>query len=264
MSMLLNMGSSASLLRRLVPLALLASVVGVAGFTARAQGYILAADPDITVLFIGNSHTHVNDVPGSVVELAAANGVIVDVEVIAPGGYTLRRHAADANVQAALASGDYDVVVIQEQSQKPAHHSDFIRETAPAADAMARTANASDTRIVYYQTWGRRDGDLYTGHATFGEMQSALTNAYDTLATDTGGTVAPVGETWRYVRDVAPHIELFDADGNHAAAPGSYLAAIVLTETIVEIDLVEAPAVGSIDDDLAGFLLNYANFAPTS
>lgn len=258
------MGSSASLIRRLVPLALLLSIVGVGGFTARAQGYILAEEPDIRVLFIGNSHTHVNDVPGSVVELGRANGVIIDVEVIAPGGYTLRQHAADSNVQAALASGDFDVVVFQEQSQKPAHHTDFSRETAPAADAMARTATASGTRIVYYQTWGRRDGDLYTGHATFGEMQSALTNAYATLAADSGGTVAPVGETWRYVRDVAPHIELFQADGNHAAAPGSYLAAIVLTETVADIDLSTAPGVGGVDDTLAGYLLNYADFAPTS
>ncbi len=224
-------------------------------------GILNPVEPDVRVLFIGNSHTYVNNVPGSVVELADANGVIVEVEVVAPGGHTLREHANDETVQGLVASGDFDFVVLQEQSERPAHYADFNRETAPSADAIARTAQAADVEVIYYQTWGRRDGSPYTGHTSYGEMQSAVTAAYDTLAADTGGEVAPVGETWRYVRRVAPHIELFDADGNHAAPPGSYLAAIVLTETIIDVRLDEAPAVAGVDDQTAGYLLNYAQSA---
>ncbi len=244
------------------PLAFVLALVLTLAPGCSAASSLFAGEADARVLFIGNSHTHVNDVPGMVVELADANGMTVEVDMVAPGGWTLSQHAADGNLREMIATGDYDIVVLQEQSEKPAHHADFQRDTAPSAEALARMAQTHGAEVVFYQTWGREQGSLYTGHNSYDAMQSALTFAYDTMAFDNDAEVAPVGETWRYVRQVAPHIELFSADGNHASPHGSYLAAIVLTEAITDVELTEAPGLGAVDETTAGYLLTYSDGAP--
>ncbi len=242
--------------------ALVAAVLMLVASSCSAATSLGGGEPDMRVLFVGNSHTHANDVPGTVVALADANGTKLEVDMFAPGGWTLAQHSADGELREAIATGGYDVVVLQEQSEKPAHTSDFPRETAPSAAALARLAQTHGAEVVFYQTWGRASGSAYTGHGSYEAMQSAVSLAYESMAADNNGEVAPVGETWRYVRQVAPHIELFSPDGNHGSPSGSYLAAIVLTETIIDVELVEAPGHAGVDDTTAGYLLTYSDGAP--
>src|SRR5690606_13596616 len=71
------------------------------------------------VLFIGNSYTHTNDLPGMFTTLAASLGEDVVTGMSAPGGYTFNQHTQNTATLNALAQGDWDVVVLQEQSQLP-------------------------------------------------------------------------------------------------------------------------------------------------
>ena len=73
-----------------------------------------------SVLFLGNSYTFVNDLPGTFAALAASGGHSVGTRTLAQGGETLAQHAASAADAAAITSGHWDYVVLQEQSEIPA------------------------------------------------------------------------------------------------------------------------------------------------
>jgi hypothetical protein len=73
-----------------------------------------AADPaPLKVLFIGNSHTMVNDVPELFARFAKQSGIQVEKRMIAEGGKTLEYHAGTEIVKENILHGDYDWIVLQ-------------------------------------------------------------------------------------------------------------------------------------------------------
>ena len=77
------------------------------------------------ILFLGNSYTYFNDLPGMVRSLASAAGFSASVTSIAPGGQTLGGHVTSSI--GTINSGDWDVVVIQDQSQRPSFPEGYVR-----------------------------------------------------------------------------------------------------------------------------------------
>ena len=71
------------------------------------------------VLFIGNSFTARNDLPGLIAKLAAARGKSLDHQLISAGGASLRTHWNAGEARRAVEKGHYDRVVLQEQSTLP-------------------------------------------------------------------------------------------------------------------------------------------------
>ena len=213
---------------------------------------------DVNVLFVGNSFTHFHNMPGMVEEIAAANGVTVDTEMIAPGGALLSGHVNDPAVAEAIASGDFDIVVFQEQSQAPAVGQMAAEQTRPAARTLDRMAANAGVDVIWYQTWGHDRGFPEFGLGDYGAMQEAINSTYDALWAELGGDVARVGEAWSVARS-ALSINLYDPDGYHPSPAGSYLAALVLTDTIIEAPAEVAPAVGAVTEDTAQQLLDITN-----
>jgi hypothetical protein len=77
-------------------------------------------NPCLRVLFIGNSYTAVNDLPGMFATLSKAGGHSIQVGADAPGGFSLAQHLNSSDTLEALQSSKWDFVVLQEQSQIPA------------------------------------------------------------------------------------------------------------------------------------------------
>src|SRR4051794_37833515 len=75
--------------------------------------------PAANILFIGNSFTQRNDLPGLLANLAAARGMCIKHKLISAGGASLRTHWNAGRAAQAIASGGYDYVVLQEQSTLP-------------------------------------------------------------------------------------------------------------------------------------------------
>ena len=154
-----------------------------------------AATPDLggmlhqRVLFVGNSFTYVNDVPGHY------HAMLQDVEVeqVTPGGYTLAQHAADARTDGTdlarwLRTGTaeetaFDAVVLQEQSQIGGFVSweaARIASIAGAADLSGLARDHGD-KVVLYETWGYRNGDssnVLLGYGSYLGMQDHLDEGY--------------------------------------------------------------------------------------
>lgn len=56
------------------------------------------AQQQLNVLFIGNSYTYANDLPGTLVQLAAAMGDQVNVDSKTNGGYTFQMQAKKGEI----------------------------------------------------------------------------------------------------------------------------------------------------------------------
>ena len=213
-----------------------------------------AGEADLHVLFVGNSHTHVNDVPGTVEAIARANGTTVETTMIAPGGARLSDHRLDVRVVEAITSGDFDVVVFQEQSQLPSSPQLAAAQTLPAALALDALADDAGLRVVWFETWAHRNGWADGGHDSYSSMQAAVVETYAEIRREAGGDVAIAGQRWSRVRGVG--VELHAGDGVHASPAGSYLAALAITDALlIGVALTEAPSVGDVDGELARQLL---------
>lgn len=212
-------------------------------------------ETDHNVLFIGNSYTHFNDMPAIVEEIADANGVAIEAEMIAPGGAFLHEHLATAEVTVAIQSGDYDTVVFQEQSVAPSIPAFAEQNTLPAARSLDAIADSAGVRVIWFQTWGHVAGFPSEGHTSYESMQGAINRTYDRIVSENGGLVARVGETWSRARNTVP-VALYDEDGTHPSPAGSYLAALEITETIIGVPVSEVPALGEVDEDTARALLS--------
>ena len=187
------------------------------------------------VLFLGNSYTGVNNLPLLTYNLALSLGDTINYDSNTPGGYTYQGHATNATSLAKIAQGNWDFVVLQEQSQKPSFPpSQVATEVYPYAQILVdsiKSANAC-AEPLFYMTWGRKNGDAgncasYPPLCTYDGMQGRLRESYMEMSADNDCSVSPVGATWKYIRDNYPTIELYSADESHPSINGSYLAACV-------------------------------------
>ncbi len=194
------------------------------------------------VLFIGNSYTYVNDLPQMIKDIALSFGDSIVKAQNTPGGYQLVQHASNSTTLSLINAQDWDFVVLQEQSQKPAFSPAQVQsDVYPYAKALNDSikANYSCTETVFYMTWGRKNGDAsncaaYPPICTYNGMQQRLRESYMEMADSNKATVAPVGVAWKNVRDSFPTIELYQPDESHPSLHGTYLAACVFYCTLFQ------------------------------
>ena len=79
----------------------------------------IKAQGDVNILFLGNSYTAVNNLPQLVAKIAESNGKNVYFASSTPGGHLLLQHAENSTSLNLIKEGNWDYVVLQEQSQLP-------------------------------------------------------------------------------------------------------------------------------------------------
>lgn len=192
------------------------------------------------VLFIGNSYTFVNDLPGMFESMTAADDAPHVVSSLATAGATVADHVVDPQLASVLAEG-WDVVVVQGQSVEPIIAYDAFEQGV--LDLATSIDDASPgAELVLFETWARADGspDLAVIGMSAEEMQQALTDGYANAALAVGAIVVPVGRSWANAATDAPEIELYADDGSHPSVAGSFLATCGFFGT-----LTGSPATGS-------------------
>jgi hypothetical protein len=167
----------------------------------------------LKVLFVGNSFTARNDLPGLIAQLAAARGKGLHHDLISAGGASLRTHWNAGTALQAIRTGQDDAVVLQEQSTLPVRNAARMHENVRLFDGAIKAAGA---KTVLYQTWARRNAP---------EDQQAITNAYAAVGRELGATVVPVGRVWQRFLGEHDRPALHDRDQSHPTPAGSYLAA---------------------------------------
>jgi hypothetical protein len=201
------------------------------------------------VLFIGNSFTSVNDLPGTFAKLAKSGGHKVEVGMSAPGGWTLQQHASSSDTLNLLIGSKWDYVSLQEQSQIPSLAGDRESIMYPAVRILATRIKENGAQPVLFLTWAHKDGWPENGMSNYEVMQSNVIQGYLSIANELHAKVAPVGYTWLMELRQNPLMNLWQADGIHPTEAGTYLAACVFYATLFHESPVGLSYHGSLSSE---------------
>lgn len=178
----------------------------------------------LRILFVGNSFTQRNNLPGLLTELAAARDLCIEHTLISAGGASLRTHWNAGRASTAIAADRYDYVVLQEQSTLPLKNAQRMAENIRLFDQAIKQAGS---RTVLYMTWARQ-------HAP--GTQQAITDAYNMIGSELGAIVVPVGLAWQSFHTTFDEPVLYDRDQSHPSLAGSYLAACVFLAVLLQMN----------------------------
>lgn len=187
---------------------------------------------DIALLFMGNSHTSVNDVPGMVEAMVRAGlpGRSV-AAVTAPRSLFLDQHVHDAATLGLLRSSTWSYVVLQ--AQRYSSSGQFTYSTTEAAE-LVRLSRRQGAVPVMFPEWPRRGID---------ETQRIF-DLHVSIARGEPACVPPIPQAWDLALSRYPTLALHAADGNHSAPAGAFLAALVLYATITGLPPSALPTLG--------------------
>jgi hypothetical protein len=194
---------------------------------------------DINLLFMGNSHTASHGLPQTVAALvrAARPARTVHVEVAPDWGF-LEDHASNPRTLELLDRRRWTFVVLQ--AQKYSTSGQFSYPIEPAIE-LARRARASGAVPVLFPEWPRRG---------IAETQRIF-DLHVSIAQREPACVAPIGQAWDLALGRHPDLVLHASDGNHSAAPGALLAAIVIASTMTGAPPDTLPSVAAEGVDAA-------------
>jgi hypothetical protein len=176
------------------------------------------------ILFIGNSFTGRNDLPGLLSAMAASvpESITIETDSVLANGASLRQHWNAGLAAEKVGQGRWDYVVLQEQSTLPIKNAGRFHENVRLFNEIIRQQGA---KTVLYLTWARQNAP---------ETQPVLNEATRSIAGEIGALVAPAGVIWQNARQSHPDLELYDKDGSHPSPTGSYLAACVFYTTLLQ------------------------------
>ena len=184
------------------------------------------AQPDaVRMLFIGNSFTARNDLPGLLAQLAISpdgkTGHAIEHRLIQRGGASLRMHLNKGDAATTMREGPFDYVVLQEQSTLPIKNPTRMHESVREFDALIRAAGA---KTVLYMTWSRLEAAP--------DAQQRIADAYTSVGKGLGAIVVPAGLAGRAFLAKHQTPVLHDPDKSHPTLAGSYLAACTFHATL--------------------------------
>jgi hypothetical protein len=177
------------------------------------------------VLFIGNSLTYTNDLPGTVADLASASGDTVRVLSIALPNFAVIDHALGmSNAVGVIQSQPWDYVVIQQGPTTTQLNRDTLIIAAKILDPYVKAAGG---RVASMMAWPNADES---------HLFDAVRRSSFLAAQAVNGVFMPAGEAWRAALLEDSTIPLYGGDGYHPGPIGTYLAALVIYEKVTGKD----------------------------
>ena len=181
------------------------------------------------ILFLGNSHTQRNDVPGTVAAMLLAGRPRIHATVTtAPGLLHLNERATHEPTLSLLRSRHWDVVVMQAQNYSLSGASVYPND---GSVALVRSVREEGGLPVLYAEWPRRGID---------ETEIIL-DAYRAIALQEPACLPPIPETFDHALAEDPRMRLRASDGNHSSPAGAFLASLILYATISGDDVAQLP-----------------------
>ncbi len=183
------------------------------------------------VLFIGNSLTYFNDLPGTVATLAAAVNAPMEVASVARPNLALIDHLnGKSNALEVIRGADWDYVILQQGPSSLLLSRDTLVIATRLLDAHIRAAGG---RTALFMVWPES-----SRFSVFDDVR----DSYQTAADAVGGIFLPAGDAWRAAWAGDPQLLLYGPDGYHPSELGTYLAALVIYESITGRDSRSLPA----------------------
>ncbi|MCP4709625.1 MAG: hypothetical protein GY869_13445, partial [Planctomycetes bacterium] len=174
--------------------------------------------PPRRILFVGNSYTYYNggiDTHLKNLALSADSDDPIETDRVTFGGYTLEDHWNNSTTLDQIQNGNWDLVILQEQSTRPVNDPELMYEYAGYLDGEITAAGAE---TGFFMTWAREyDPD----------MIEDLAAAYNYIGQELDAAVAPVGRAWQRSIQENPGLGLHNSDGSHPNVFGTYLTVCV-------------------------------------
>lgn len=249
----------------LIGMLLLAGCSAAQTSASNAENQLLLKAPDPPagefpkILFVGNSHTYTNNLPGTFYELTYAMGHESDVYELSEGAYTLESFADTSDelgsiLDQALAAEEWDFVILQENTNNA--FSSPEQNMYPYARILDEKIRAANGQTVFLMTWSPEAGVSMLSRE---QVQSKLSESYITISSELDSLLIPGGDAFMRCIEHYPEIGLWDEeDGQHPSPEGTYLAAC----TAYAILFQESPAgcsyTAGLDNETAGKLQEIA------
>jgi len=201
------------------------------------------------VLWIGNSHTFVHDVPARVQLIGEKQGIPLDIEAVVWSNMRLRGHLDWWYARRRVQAEDWDVVVLQAQSSEAI----FEREEVRKAIIEFRAMIPPETRLVLYENWvyhlSKVGPEFWknSDEPSPQEMQEQTNHSVQLSAAQNNAVVAPVGPGIVATYDGDPDLELVQPDGNHLTAIGASFSSMMLYSAITGQEVPPASVAWSGD-----------------
>lgn len=176
------------------------------------------------VLFLGNSLTYVNNLPLMVRWLATSSGITIESEAITNGGFGLIDHWNVPGRRAAVQSGNYDVVIMQQGPSSLPESRDSLRAWTKLWEPTIR---AGGGRPALYAVWP--DKSRFFAFPDVSE-------SYRLAAEDVDGLFFPVGDAWLETWKADPNARLYGPDDFHPSIAGTYVAAVTILAVLAKRD----------------------------
>ena len=223
------------------------------------------ADGSLRVLFVGNSHTSVNDLPGLFAGLSESGGRPVRTDMSAISGYSLEDHTNTQATFDKIAQDSWDYVALQEQSVIPTIHYWRYNGMYPASRLLDSLIRLQGAQTVFYMTWGWKYGGQHSykdstspDFHNYFEMQESVRVAYQEVATELGATMSPVGIAFARARQIDSLVDLWQVDYCHATLEGTYLGACVFYAVLYGANPVGLEFYGGLSPEVARFCQDVA------
>ena len=198
-------------------------------------------------------------------QLAAAEGRTILHKNHTEGGWTWKSHARSEVTMELIKSRVWDVVVLQEQSVRPALPAAEVCELSLphlATLVSAIRESSPGATLQFYLTWGRPFGSAsdcpaYPALCDFSSMQAALTASYRAFACQNApARVAAVGEGFGLFKDSEMFLSLYKDRGedHHPSLSGSYLAALSHYSSMYNRSALGSSFTAGLGEDTAGLL----------
>lgn len=216
--------------------AILAGLIACAGaacipdLTAPPLGEPPELDPsaELRVLFIGNSLTASNDLPGLTRAAAVAAGRTISYAVSVAPGVSLEDHwhAGAANLIGALRA---DVVVLQQGPSSLPESQQHLRHWATQLAGPIRAAGGRPALLMVWPDASR----LFA----FDDVYASYRGAADAV----DGIFIPAGDAWRAVWRRDTDAVLYSGDDFHPSRLGSLVAALTVYAGLFDADVRTLP-----------------------
>ena len=185
----------------------------------------------LRILFIGNSLTYTNDVPGMLGRMLEEAGVEVGrITSVAFPNFGLQDHWESTAARSLIAEGGWHAVVMQQGPSATEGRPSLI----DYSQRFGAEIEQAGGRPALYMVW--------PSQARFFDFDG-VSNSYATAAESSDGLLFPAGEAWRAAWRRDPGLVLYGPDEFHPSAMGSYLAALVMFQQLADRDPSTLPAV---------------------
>ncbi|MBL1280553.1 MAG: hypothetical protein COA33_009785 [Fluviicola sp.] len=198
----------------------------------------------IKVLFIGNSYTHMNDMPKTVEKIARSKNRNVFVKQSAVSSSTFKLHSERAGLFDDINSEQWDFVILQGFSRELGQEFSTIDSVSvPYITKIVNAiyANNACSQVMLYMTWGYENGYEFDDRLnTYPKMAAKVESGYTYISDMFSIPIVPVGNIYREILLSDQKIQLYRDDSQHPTKISSFLIASTFYTSIFNDSLTNS------------------------